>query len=160
MKNISFIFIPAILALFVVSCGQKEKIDTSQAPEDVKSAVEKSYQLSKELTDLQLDAAQDMVLDEMEIKQIGEAFRYLAIVNNINARDYSTDKYFTALRSEYKDRFDALADTVVFIKDCEGYDALGLAIMEISLQVKDVVELPVMTEPAPADSTLEIPAEE
>ncbi|HSG68663.1 MAG TPA: hypothetical protein VK994_08150 [Bacteroidales bacterium] len=162
MKKISFIIILASISLIFTSCGQKEKVDTSQAPQEIRDAIEYSYQLSKELTDLQLQAASDMVFDESEISEIGESFRYLAIVNNINARDFSMNKYFIALRTEYKDSFDALADTVVFIKDCEGYDQLGLAIQQISLEVRDVVELPVIQEPEPepVDTLMEEPVQE
>ena len=160
MKNISSILIITALSLLIASCGQKEKIDTAQAPQEVKDAIENSYRLSKELTDLQLNAASDRVLDDAEISEIGEAFRYLAIVNNINARDFSTDKYFIALRKEYKDSFDVLADTVIFLKDCEGYDKLGLTIQQLSLEVRDVVDLPVPAEPAPADTVAAEPLQE
>ena len=149
MKKITSIFLVAIVSLLIVSCGQKEAVDTADAPAAVKDALENAYQLSKELTDLQLQAGADKNLDEAEIAEIGESFRYLAIVNNINARDYASDKYFIALKKEYKDSFDALADTVIFLKDCEGYDQLGLAIQQISLEVRDVAELPVMEEPEP-----------
>ncbi len=149
MKKIISIFLIAFTTLLLASCGQKEVVDTAQAPAEVRDAIENSYQLSKDLTDLQLKAGADMVIDEAEIAEIGESFRYLAIVNNINARDYSTDKFFIALKKEYKDAFDKLADTVVFLKDCEGYNELGLAIREISLEVRDVVELPVVEEPEP-----------
>ncbi len=149
-----------LLSLVFTSCGQKEKVDTTQAPEEVRAAFDNAYQLSKELTDLQLNASRDMVLDETEIREIGEAFRHLAIVNNINARDYSTNKYFIALRAEYKDQFESLADTLVHLKDCQGYDQLGLAIQEISLEVRDVVELPAAEEPQPADSLAEDPLQE
>lgn len=160
MKNTSLIIISAVLSLVIASCGQKEKVDTAQAPQEVKDAIENSYRLSKELTDLQLNAASDMVLDEAEIQEISKAFMHLAIVNNINARDYSTDKYFIALRKEYKDSFDLLADTVVFLKDCQGYDQLGLAIQKVSLEVRDVVDLPVVAEPEPTDTIPEEPMQE
>ena len=50
------------------------------------------------------------------------------------------------MREEYKDKYDLLADTVVFLKDCEGYDQLGITIQEISLEVRDVTTLPVVEE--------------
>jgi len=149
MKKITSIFLVAIVSLLFVSCGQKEAVDTSEAPAAVKEALNNAYQLSKDLTELQLSAGADMKLDEAEIKEIGESFRYLAIVNNINARDYATDKYFIALKKEYKDSFDILADTVIFLKDCEGYDQLGLTIQQISLEARDVLELPVIEELEP-----------
>lgn len=152
MKNITSIIAALMLVMAVASCGQKEKVDTSQAPQEIRDAIQKSYDLSKDLTDLQLKAGEDMVLDQQEIAEIGEAFRYLAIVNNQNAANYASDKYFTALRKDFKDAFDELADTVVFLKDCEGYNDLGLVIQEISLEVRDVTELPEIIPPEPADT--------
>lgn len=161
MKKITIIFPIVLLALLMVSCGQKEVVDTANAPEEVRVALESAYELSKELTDLQLEAGADMKLTESEISQIGESFRHLAIVNNINAEKFATDKYFIALKKEYKDAFDALADTVVFLKDCEGYDELGLAIKDISLEVRDVTELPeIINEPAVADTAEAVIEEE
>jgi hypothetical protein len=152
MRKITSIIAAVMLVLAFASCGQKEKVDTSQAPQEIRDAIQKSYDLSKELTELQLKAGEDMVLDQEEIGEIGEAFRYLAIVNNQNAANYASDKYFIALRSDFKDAFDKLADTVVFLKDCEGYNELGLAIQEISLEVRDVTELPEIVPPEPADT--------
>ena len=146
MKKLNSIILLAFLSFIIVSCGPKEILNTADAPEDIKNAVENSYQLSRELTDLQLEAGSDMKLDEAEIREIGETFRYLAIVNNQNAKDYASNKYFIALRKEYKDAFDVLADTVVFLKDCEGFDQLGIAIQNISIEVRDVTTLP-ETEP-------------
>ena len=146
MKKITSIFLLAIVSLLFVSCGQKEAVNTSEAPAAIKDAIGNAYQLSKDLTELQLQAGADMMLDEAEIAEIGKSFRYLAILNNINARDYADDKYFIALKKEYKDSFDVLADTVIFLKDCEGYDQLGLSIQQISLEVRDVVEFPVIEE--------------
>jgi PBP1b-binding outer membrane lipoprotein LpoB len=151
MKKITSIILVALLALALASCGQKEHVNTADAPEEILNAVSNAYELSKELTELQLKAGADMKLDEQEINEIGEAFRYLAIVNNKNAEDFASDKYFIALRTEYKEAYEKLADTVVFLKDCEGYDQLGMAINRISLEVRDVTELPIV-EPEPVDT--------
>lgn len=162
MKKLSSIIFIVLAALFIVSCGPKEKVNTADAPQDIKDGFELSYQLSKELTELQLECGADMKLDEAEIEKIVEEFKYLAIVNNKNAADFATNKYFSALRKEYKDSFSVLADTVVFLKDCEGYDALGQAILDASKEVRDVTELPVIEEVIIAlpDSMPEEPIEE
>jgi hypothetical protein len=101
-----------------------------------------------------------MKLDDQEIKEIGEAFRHLAILNNRNAKDFASDKYFIALRKEFKDTFDILADTVIFLKDCEGYNELGLAIQQISLEVRDVTEFPEPEVIEIPDTSAQIPEEE
>ncbi|MCK4568958.1 MAG: hypothetical protein KAT76_01635 [Bacteroidales bacterium] len=137
MKKLTSIITIILLALAVVSCGKKGKIDTSKASAEVKNAIEASYQLSKKLTDMQLEAGKDNVLDAEEIEAIGKVFERLAIINNLNIKRYARDKYFIALRKEYKDKYDVLADTVVFLKDCEGYDQLGLSIQKISIEVRD-----------------------
>jgi hypothetical protein len=101
---------------------------------------------------MQVEAGKDKVLDPLEIEKIGKEFRELAIVNNINLKNYATDKYFIALKKEYKPKFDSLADQVVFMKDCQGYDEMGLAIQKIALEVKDVSDLP-EPEPVMIDTT-------
>ena len=146
------IIVGVLITFVMASCAEKEKVDLTQAPDDVKDAVEHSYILSEKLTDLQVKAGADNILNEKEIEEIGESFRELAIVNNINLKNYATDKYFIALRKEYKPQFDTLAAKVVFLKDCEGYDDMGLAIQKISIEVKDVIELPV-PEPEVTDTT-------
>jgi len=142
MKKLTSIIFPVILIMIFSACGKKEKIDASKAPEEIKNAVELSYQMSKELTDIQVQAGKDKVLDAAEIEAIGKAFKKLAIVNNSNVEKYVTNKYFLAVKKEYKDKFDELAEQVVFLKDCKGYDELGLAIQKIALDVKDVTDLP------------------
>ncbi len=158
MKKLSSIIFIVLAALFIVSCGPKEKVNTADAPQDIKDGFALSYQLSKELTELQLESGADMKLDEAEIEKIVEEFKYLAIVNNKNAADFASNKFFSALRKEYKDSFDALADTVIFLKDCEGYDALGQAILDASELVRDSTVLPVIEEVIPEVSD-SIPAE-
>ncbi len=143
MKKLTSIISIILLALAIVSCSKKEKVDTKDAPAEVSMAVEKAYTLSQEITWLQLEAGADKTLDASEIDAIGKLFGKLAIVNNINIEKYATNKYFIALRKEYKSKYDVLADTVVFLKDCEGYDQLGLAIQKISVEVRDVTTLPV-----------------
>jgi hypothetical protein len=143
MKKVTSIITIILLALAVVSCTKKEKVDTKDASPGVVAALENSYVLSQELTWLQLEAGADKSLDAVEIEAIGILFAKLAITNNININQYSTDKYFIALRKEYRDKYDVLADTVVFLKECEGYDQLGLAIQQISLEVRDKTTLPV-----------------
>ena len=106
---------------------------------------------------MQLEAGADKTLDASEINAIGKMYGKLAIINNINIEKYATDKYFIALRKEYKDKYDVLADTVVFLKDCEGYDQLGLAIQKISLEVRDVTVLPVEVVELPDTMPAEIP---
>ena len=160
MKMRTSIILVAIFALFLASCGNKEKVDTANAPQEVKDAVLESYKLSESLTELQLQAGKDMKLDEQEIQEIGEAFRHLAIVNNKNAKDFASVKYFMAPRNAFKDTFDILADTVVFLKDCEGYNELGLAIQKISLEVRDVTELPEPEVIEVPDTSAQLPEEE
>lgn len=143
MKKVTSIITIILLALAVVSCTEKEKVDTKDASPEVLAAVEQSYTLSEELTWLQLEAGADKVLNAGEIEAIGKKFEKLAIVNNINIQEYASDKYFIALRKEYRDKYDVLADTVVFLKECEGYDQLGLTIQQISLEVRDKTTLPV-----------------
>lgn len=146
MKKLTSIISIILLALAVVSCAEKEKVDTKDASPEVVQALEEAYILSQELTWLQLDAGADKTLDATEIEAIGIKYEELAIVNNINVKNFATDKYYIALRKEYKDKFDVLADTVVFLKNCEGYDQLGMLIQEISLEVRDVTTLPVVEE--------------
>ncbi|MCF8368401.1 MAG: hypothetical protein K9G76_05105 [Bacteroidales bacterium] len=153
MKKLISIIKITLLALVISSCAQKEKVDISQAPEEIKNALENSFQLSQELTDLQLKAGADMELDQAEIDHIVKSFARLAIVNNINLEKYATDKYFIALKKEYKPNFDKLAEEVVFLKDCKGYDEMGLAIQKIALEVKDVTVLPA-AEPQMLDTTI------
>jgi hypothetical protein len=143
MKKIISIITIILLGLAIVSCSEKEKVDTKDAPAEVSIAVENAYTLSQELTWLQLEAGADRTLDAAEIDAIVKMYEKLAIVNNINIEKYATDKYFLALRKEYKNKYDVLADTVVFLRECEGYDELGLAIQKISLEVRDVTTLPV-----------------
>ena len=143
MKKITSIISILLLALFITSCAEKEKVDISQAPDTVVNAIEKSYQLSKELTDLQVTAGQDKNLDATEIENICKLFRTLAIVNNFNLQQFGKDKYFIALTKDRKKEFNKLAEAVVFLKDCNGYDELGLAIQKVSIEVKDVIDLPV-----------------
>lgn len=151
MKKLTSIISIILLALAVVSCAEKEKVDTKKAPADIVKAVEDAYTLSQELTWLQLEAGADKILDASEIEAIGLLYTKLAITNNKNIEDFTKEpdentKYFIALRKEYKDKYDVLADTVVFLKDCEGYDQLGLTIQDISLKVRDVTTLPVVEE--------------
>lgn len=141
MKKITSIIIALFFTLIFTSCAEKEKVDTSKAPENVKNAIEKSFQLSKELTDLQVEAGKDKRIDSEEISIIGDVFRTLAVVNNYNHKNFKDDKYFIALNKARKAEFDKLAQMVVFIKNCEGYDELGLAVQKIALEVKDVTEL-------------------
>jgi hypothetical protein len=143
MRKLTSIITVILLILAIVSCDKKEKVDTKNAPKEVSIAFEKAYKLSQELTHLQLEAGANKILDAAEIDAIGEMYGKLAIINNINVQKYATDKYFIALRNEYKDKYDVLADTVAFLKDCEGYDQLGLAIQKISLEVRDVTTLQV-----------------
>ncbi len=140
MKKITSIILPLLFTLIITSCAEKEKVDTSKAPEDVKNAIENSYQLSKKLTDLQVEAGQDKLINAEEIAVIAEAFRHLSIVNNYNQKNFKDNKYFIALNKERKEEFDKLAEKVVFIKDCEGYNELGLFTQKVALEVKDVTE--------------------
>ena len=50
MKKIISIITIILLALTIVSCSEKEKVDTKDAPVEVYMAVEKAYTLSQELT--------------------------------------------------------------------------------------------------------------
>ncbi|MFC2113764.1 hypothetical protein ACFLRI_00290 [Bacteroidota bacterium] len=155
MKKITSIISMVVLALIITSCAEKEKVDTSQAPAEIVQAIEMSFQLSKELTDLQVNAGADKILDQSEIEAIGQLFQKLAIINNSNLKTYEKDKYFIALSKERKNEFNELAEKVVFLKDCQGYDDLGLAIQKFAIEVKDVTELPaeevVIKEPAPLE---------
>jgi len=143
MKKIISIISVLFLTLIFTSCAEKEKIDTSKAPAEIKDAIEMSYQLSNQLTDMQVAAGSDKVINAGEISVIGVAFKKLAIVNNYNLKNFKDNKFFIALNKERKNEYDALAKKVVFLKDCEGYDALGLEVQKIALEVKDVTELPV-----------------
>ncbi|HPE54941.1 MAG TPA: hypothetical protein P5514_13715 [Bacteroidales bacterium] len=155
MKNLIIHTIIGIaFTLFFVSCAEKEKVDLTKAPIEIKNAIEKSYNLSEKLTDIQVKAGEDKNLDNQETEQIGELFRELAIVNNINLKNYSTDKYYIALKKEYKPKFDSLAAKVTFLKDCKGYDEMGLAIQKIALEVRDVTELPMPKQEIISDTTL------
>ncbi|MBC8344524.1 MAG: hypothetical protein H8E61_11130 [Bacteroidetes bacterium] len=145
MKKITSIISIVVLLFLITSCAEKEKVDTSQAPEDIVNAIEESYQLSKELTDIQVKAGEDKILDAEEIDHIAQVFRHLAIVNNNNLKHYQKDKYFVALTKERKKDLNELAADVVFLKECQGYDELGLAIQKIAQEVKDVTQLPVET---------------
>lgn len=154
MKKITLIISFFCLTALFISCAESQKVDSSEAPEEVKNAIESSYQLSKELTELQIKAGEDRTINPEEISAIGEVFRKLAIINNYNLKTYKGDKYFIALSRERKKEFDELASKVTFLKDCAGYNELGLAIQKIALEVKDVTELPVV-EPASDENSLE-----
>lgn len=161
--SITFIF---TMVLLITSCKQKTEVNIADAPKEVKEAFAKTVKLSKELTELQLKAGSDSILDAEEIAEIGKAYRTLAIVNNINYKLYSKNKYYLAMnkawrtakkvegrKEKIKSDYDKLADTVAFLKDCKGYDEFGLAIQKISLEVKDVTVLPVET-PAIVEDTV------
>jgi len=152
MKKIISIISALFLTLIVTSCAEKEKVDTSQAPAEIKDAIEMSYQLSKQLTEMQVVAGSDKVINVEEISAIGVLFKKLAIVNNFNLKNFKDNKYYIALNKERKNEYDALAKKVVFLKDCQGYDALGLEVKKIGLEVKDVTELPV-EEPVVVETT-------
>ena len=152
MKKIISIISALFLTLIVTSCAEKEKVDTSQAPAEIKDAIEMSYQLSKQLTEMQVVAGSDKVINVEEISAIGVLFKKLAIVNNFNLKNFKDNKYYIALNKERKNEYDALAKKVVFLKDCQGYDALGLEVQKIGLEVKDVTELPV-EEPVVVETT-------
>jgi len=154
MKKIISIISALFLTLIVTSCAEKEKVNTAQAPAEIKDAIEMSYQLSHQLTEMQVAAGSDKIIDAEEISAIGVAFKKLAIVNNYNLKNFKDNKYFIALNKERKNEYDELATKVVFLKDCEGYDALGLAVQKIALEVKDVTELPV-EEPVVEETTEE-----
>ncbi len=123
------------IVLFSNSCAEKIKVDTSKAPEEIVIAIEASYQLSKELTDIQIDAGSDKVLDSSEIENIGKVFRELASLNNENKEKYGKDLYFLAISKERKAEFDKLSESVIFLKDCKGYDELGLLIQKIAIEI-------------------------
>lgn len=154
MKKIISIISALFLTLIVTSCAEKEKVDTSQAPAEIKDAIEMSYQLSNQLTEMQVAAGSDKVINADEISGIAVAFKKLAIVNNYNLKNFKDNKFFIALNKERKNEYDALAKKVVFLKDCEGYDALGLEVQKIAIEVKDVTELPV-EEPVVEETTEE-----
>ncbi|MDT8392460.1 MAG: hypothetical protein RQ761_01355 [Bacteroidales bacterium] len=160
MKKRTSIILMAIFTLFLASCGNKVTVDTADAPQEIKDAVLESYRLSEKLTQIQVEAGQDMKLDQNEIEEITEAFKHLAIVNNKNAEDFASNNYFIALRTEYKDTFDILANKVVFLKDCEGYDKLGLTIQKAALEVRNVTELPEQEVTEVPDTAIAEPIEE
>jgi hypothetical protein len=132
MKKISSIFIFVLVTVLLSSCGKKEKIDVSKAPEDVKNAINEIYQASVELTDIQVEAAKDKIIDAAEIARIGESYRNLATINKTYRDKYTTDKYFSALNKERKKDFDTLAVRVKDFNKCQGYDELSMVIYNIS----------------------------
>lgn len=145
-KILSFISAMAF-GLVLTSCAEKEKVDPADASEEIVNAIDKSVELSKELTTIQVEAAKDNELDADEIDMIVEKFKELAIVNNNNLKNYGTDVYFIALRLERRPILDSLGKEVVHLKDCKGWEELGEAINKASLEVKDVTELPEATTP-------------
>jgi hypothetical protein len=138
MKKIISLFYFTFVILLFTQCGEKEKLDTSKAPAEIKSAINESLANSKVLTEIQLKAIEDGVIDSEEIQIITEAFGSLAIVNNRNKENYSKDKYFIALNKESKKELDNLAKATVKLKDCKGYNELWMSIQKKALEVKGV----------------------
>lgn len=152
MKKIQAILLIAVSILILSACTKKETIDTSLASPEIKEGVQKSFDLSTELTAMQVDAIKDGIIDTAEIAIITDKFGTLAILNNYNKATYGEDKFFIALVKEYKEQYDSLAKELKVVKDCKGYDDLWLSIQTKSLEVKDVKVIPAPQEALPVDT--------
>jgi hypothetical protein len=141
MKKISLFIITGFFILLSVSCS-KEVIDTKQAPQDIKDALSKSFNFAEQLTNAQLEAGKDSLLNAEEISNICDQFKKLAIQNNFNKKQYGKDKFYNAILKQQRDSLNLLSKKTVFLFKCKGYEELGLAIQKVALEVKDVTDLP------------------
>ncbi len=142
MKKISAIFYCILFALLFTACVEKEKINTADTPPEIREAVEKVFASSEKLTQMQLQAIQDDLIDTSEIKAITEQFALLAIMNNFNKENYAENKYFVALSKEYKEQLDSLGKLTIKMKDVSGYNELWASIQKKALEIKDIKTLP------------------
>jgi hypothetical protein len=141
MKKLSILIIAGFSILLLGSC-KKEVIDTKQAPQEIKDALSKSFDFAHQLTNVQLDAGKDSILNTEEIDIICTQFKKLAVQNNFNKNKYGKDKFYNAILKQQRDSLSSLSKKTVFLVKCQGYEELGMAIQKSALEVKDITELP------------------
>jgi hypothetical protein len=141
MRKLSILLLAGFSILLPVSCSN-EVIDTKQAPQEIKYALAKSFDFANQLTNEQLEAGKDSILNTEEIGNICALFKKLAIQNNYNKKQFGKDKFYNAILKQQRDSLNSLSKKTVFIVKCKGYEEMGLAIQKTALEVKDVTVLP------------------
>jgi peptidoglycan hydrolase CwlO-like protein len=135
MKKTIFSTLSILIGImFLVSCSN-EKLNKDDAPQDLKDAFKKSYDMSKELTDLQVEAGKDSKLDDSEIELICASFEELAKQNNYIDETFGENKYYNAVMQDHRETLKELSEKTKFLVDCEGYNKLGIAIQKTSNEI-------------------------
>ncbi len=137
MKNTIFKTLSILFTITLLFSCSNEKLNKDDAPQELKDAIQKSLDLSTELTEIQIEAGKDSILNQSEIKLICDAFQILAIQNNFIDKTFEENKYYNAIMQDHRESLKKLSDKTKFLVDCDGYDELGIAIQKAALEVKD-----------------------